>query len=43
MWLSSERCLICVNLLGSERGAHFAEGPEEVCVFDGRSLHLLLL
>lgn len=33
--LSSGKCLIGVDLLCSERGAHFAEGPEEVCVFDG--------
>lgn len=41
--LSSEWCLKCVDLLGSERGAHFSEGLQEVSVLDGRSLHVLLL
>lgn len=35
--------LIRVDLLGSEWGAHFTEAPQEACVFDGGSLHALLL
>lgn len=39
--VSSRWCFIGADLLGSERGAHFAEGLKEVCVFDAGSLHVL--
>lgn len=36
-------CLIAVDLLSTERRPHSAESLKEVCVFNGWSLHALLL